>query len=155
MNFKTIKMKKVIGLFFVLGLFSLPAFAQDDAEFDEAVKTMFKAVGFEENYKVVIKQMMEMYKNDGQGDPAIWDELEAEFMKSSIDELTELLIPVYKKYYTLDDLKQIIAFYETPVGKKLQASTPLITQESMAIGQEWGKGIAVKLMERIKNSDKK
>ncbi|MEC8831971.1 MAG: DUF2059 domain-containing protein [Bacteroidota bacterium] len=32
----------------------------------------------------------------------------------------------------------MIQFFETPVGKKYAASTPLILQESMQVGQQWG-----------------
>jgi len=59
-------------------------------------------------------------------------------MKASIDELVEMLAPVYKKHLSEDDLDKIIQFYNTPVGKKLAEATPAITQESMQVGQQWG-----------------
>ena len=41
-------------------------------------------------------------------------------------------------HLTLDDLKKIVAFYESPVGKKLGAVTPAITMERMTAGQQLG-----------------
>ena len=32
----------------------------------------------------------------------------------------------------------MIKFYETPIGKKFAQNTPLIMQESMQVGQQWG-----------------
>lgn len=79
-------------------------------------------------------------------------EFEEEFAKTSIDDLTEMLVPVYKKYMTKEDLKELIEFYETPVGRKFAEYTPIIMQESMQIGQQWGLKIGQdferKMMER-------
>jgi hypothetical protein len=45
---------------------------------------------------------------------------------------------VYNKYYTHDEIKQLITFYKSPLGKRLVEVTPLLTQETMVIGQKWG-----------------
>jgi hypothetical protein len=47
------------------------------------------------------------------------------------------------------DLKEIIKFYESSVGKKLAQKTPVITQESMQAGQQWGQVIAGKVMKKM------
>ena len=57
--------------------------------------------------------------------------------------------PVYQKYLTLDDLKKIVAFYETPVGKKLGVSTPAMMTEGMQIGQQLGMEIANELQKDL------
>jgi hypothetical protein len=53
-------------------------------------------------------------------------------------ELLKLLIPLYDKYYTKDDLDQIIQFDQTPLGQKLLKVTPEISRESQTIGYQWG-----------------
>jgi hypothetical protein len=58
--------------------------------------------------------------------------------KLNIDDLLYTCIPVYNKYYTHDEIKQLIIFYESPLGKRLVEVTPLLTQETMTIGQKWG-----------------
>ena len=55
-----------------------------------------------------------------------WKELDAS-MNGMYDKMIKAVIPVYKKYLTLDDLKEIIKFYETPVGKKLSEMNPKAT----------------------------
>ncbi|MCX6219801.1 MAG: DUF2059 domain-containing protein [Bacteroidia bacterium] len=56
-----------------------------------------------------------------------------------------LLIPVYKKHFTQEEVKAIVAFYETPAGKKLAEKTPMVTMESMQLSQTW----AMSLMGKI------
>lgn len=56
------------------------------------------------------------------------------------DNLVKVYVPIYQKHLTLDDLKKIVAFYESPVGKKLGAVTPAITMEGMTAGQQLGHG---------------
>jgi len=62
--------------------------------------------------------------------------------ESRINDFVNQLIPIYDKHFTHDDIKNIIKFYETPTGKKMIKATPLITQESFAIGQKWGQDLA-------------
>jgi hypothetical protein len=61
------------------------------------------------------------------------------------EKMTDSVIPIYDKYLTLDEIKQLIAIYETPIGQKLIAVLPQITREAyddgMRRGQLTGKRI--------------
>lgn len=80
--------------------------------------------------------------------PGVTDEQWAAVKKDVFDvevaELNKQLIPVYKKHYTQTDVQAMIAFYETPIGKKMAEQTPLITMESMKLSQ-WGMGLFGKI----------
>ena len=78
------------------------------------------------------------------------DEAEKEMMKTLVDDLVEMLAPIYHKRLTLSDLQEITKFYESPVGKKMAAAQPAIATESMAVGQQWGMKIATKVQESLK-----
>lgn len=71
------------------------------------------------------------------------------------DSLIDLLVPVYEKHLTKDDVEQLIAFYRSPVGRKLASVTPAISLESAKVGQQWAvsliPGLQVKLTEALKN----
>lgn len=56
-------------------------------------------------------------------------------------ELTGQIVDVWAGSFTLDDLKGLIAFYKTPLGQKLIATLPAVTQQGMASGQAWGQRI--------------
>ena len=61
--------------------------------------------------------------------------------KLDMNQLLEKIVPLYDKYYSLEDLRAVNAFYSSGVGQRVLATLPKITQESMAIGMEWGKRI--------------
>ena len=113
---------------------------------------MFELSGTQANYDVAITQMFSMLKTQFAGvDSLMWNDLEAEFHKDAIDELHELIIPVYKKHFTLEDVKALNTFYDSPAGRILISKTPMIMQESMQIGQEWGLKIGQEFAEKMKN----
>lgn len=72
-----------------------------------------------------------------------WDAFMAEF---DMNEFIEMVIPIYERHFTHDEIEQLIAFYESPIGKKMIKVQPQIVTESMTAGQEWAK----RLIERIK-----
>ena len=70
------------------------------------------------------------------------------------NKLMDHYIPIYTKHFTHDDLRAMIAFYETPVGKKTIEVTPNLIQESMQVGQRWVQevmpGVEEKVTARLK-----
>ena len=60
------------------------------------------------------------------------------FSDMPIDEMIEVMIPIYQKHLTKSDLDSITAFYATPVGQKLLREQPAMTQEAMQAGGKIG-----------------
>jgi len=52
--------------------------------------------------------------------------------------LVKLVIPVYDKYLSEEDIKGMIQFYSTPLGKKMIDVLPKLMAESNEAGQQWG-----------------
>ncbi len=77
-----------------------------------------------------------------------WESVKKEI---NADDIVALVIPIYDKYYTEEDIQKLIEFYESPIGKKVISTTPLIVQESMSAGKIWGENIGKKVMEKLKN----
>lgn len=87
--------------------------------------------------------------------PKAFDILEQE-VKSVIDEtlqdsnfIAEIMYPIYGSRFSEEELRGLIAFYETPLGKKLLRDQPAITQEAMLAGQEFGKSLGPKIQARV------
>jgi len=74
-----------------------------------------------------------------------WAAVKKEVFDVEVAELSKQLIPIYKKHFTQEDVKAIIAFYESPIGKKLAEQTPLISTESMQASQTWAMGLFGKI----------
>jgi hypothetical protein len=65
--------------------------------------------------------------------------------------LSSMYIELYDKYFTNDEIKGLIQFYESPVGKKAIAVLPAIAQESMKRGMEVGSTVGEKALTRLAN----
>ncbi|TFW18879.1 DUF2059 domain-containing protein [Duganella callida] len=53
-----------------------------------------------------------------------------------IDEIIDQTVPIYARNFSADELKQIAAFYRTPVGQKMLANMPKLMGEGMQVGQQ-------------------
>ena len=65
------------------------------------------------------------------------------------------IIPVYHRYFSAEEIKGMIAFYATDLGRKAISAMPGLMGESMAIGQKWGEGLSPELAERVRARLKK
>jgi hypothetical protein len=142
-------MKKILLLSYLFLSFS-SSFAQDHTSYTATLKKMLESGGSQAAFQSAVKQMFTMFRQQKSNVPAeVWNAMETEMEKTSLDELSTLLTPVYQKQFTEADLKEIITFYETPIGKKYAAAVPVIMQESMQVGQEWGMKIGQQIMQKI------
>ena len=103
--------------------------------------------------KVMLKGMFEQFKKMPNINPEIFKNME-KIMLRELDLLNQKLLPVYKKHLSQKDLKEIIKFYESPVGKRMVKSQPLIVKESMQIGNTWGQNVVKRIMENKKTIKK-
>ncbi|AVR95901.1 DUF2059 domain-containing protein [Pseudoduganella armeniaca] len=53
-----------------------------------------------------------------------------------IDDMIEEIVPLYARHFTADEMRQLAAFYRTPVGAKALEKMPLLMSEGMKIGQK-------------------
>lgn len=66
-----------------------------------------------------------------------------------------MAVRLYDKHYTAEDVKALIAFYSTPIGRKVIAVTPSLAQESMQVGIQWGQSLGPEIDRRIRARFKK
>lgn len=149
-------MKKILFiLVLVLGIGGVSvaqtAQTQPSKEYVVALEKNVVISGSDATFRLLIPQMFAMMQQQLPNVPAeFWSEAEKEMTKTLVDDLAEMLAPIYHKRLTLSDLQEITKFYESPVGKKMAAAQPAIASESMAVGQQWGMKIAAKVEEALK-----
>lgn len=68
---------------------------------------------------------------------AFWDALLAR-ARRQMPQYVDSLIPIYRAHLTRAEVDQLVTFYESPLGRRVTEVTPIITQESMELGQRWG-----------------
>jgi hypothetical protein len=128
------------------------AFSQDNSEYTKTLSQMMIKNGSQETFNVMLDQMTAMMKQQKPEVPELaWADLNDDLAVEAIKELTVLMSPVYQKHLSLEDLKGIIAFYNTPIGKKFAKKTPLITNESMQVTQQWGMQLMGKIQQKLKD----
>ena len=68
--------------------------------------------------------------------------------------LRQKMVEIHMKHFTHGEVKVLLEFYSTPVGRKAIAAMPLAAQEGAAAGQEWASAnmgrIAAILQERLR-----
>lgn len=64
----------------------------------------------------------------------------------------EITLSVYARHLSADDIKGLIAFYSSPLGQKLIDKLPVITQESMQLGQVWGQKFAERIIGELRKA---
>jgi hypothetical protein len=63
--------------------------------------------------------------------------------------MVDLAIPVYDKYLSDTDVKGMIEFYSTPLGKKVVQVIPQLMSESGERGRQWGERIGRESMVEV------
>jgi uncharacterized protein len=120
-------------------------------EYKNETMKFFELTKSKDSYLQVVDQLLGTYQKSLKTVPdEFWDSARSEF-RNSVDEMLQKLVPIYYKYYTLDDLKQLNEFYKSPLGQKVIDTKPMIMKDSYDIGLEFGKDIANRIMEKLKN----
>ena len=92
----------------------------------------------------IISQMKRAHPNVPE---EFWAEFENEMNK---DAFIEMIIPVYEKHFTLEDIEKLIEFYQTDVGQKYVEKLPKLTSESMQAGRQWGRRLGQKVVDKLR-----
>ena len=77
-----------------------------------------------------------------------------EFLQAVKDEihpadLQALLVPIYQKHFTEEDIQEILKFYDSEVGQKMVDKMPDIMKDSMKEGEKWGEAIGERVVEKM------
>ena len=131
---------------------TIPAMAEDLNKADVAkrvdIQRLMTLTGAGDMGIQTMKQMITIYKQNNTGVPdKFWDDFMAEV---NAEELVEMCVPSYEKHFTHDEIKGLIAFFETDLGKKMIEKQPLIMQECMEAGQKWGMKIGEQVAKKLK-----
>jgi hypothetical protein len=145
-------MKKTIALVLSLTYTSF-SFADTNVEASRvegasvaSVKELMDKTGTGEIAIQAMNQMLPVIKKMV---PEASEEFWAEFMKEvKPDELVTMIIPIYQKHFSQQDIDAVNAFYDTKAGKNFIQSQPLIMQESMVVGQAWSQSIVQKVISK-------
>ena len=105
--------------------------------------TMFKALR-----GVLIQNIQSRSNKPTEEVAGIVDEVLMPEIEHRMDEFIDMLAGVQASVYTVDEMHQLMAFYQSPIGKRMIELTPKIGAMSFAAGQEWGKRVALEALQK-------
>ncbi len=118
-----------------------------DAEKEKDIRQLITLTSGDKMGEQVLDQMIpEMQKMIPQVPPTFWQEFRK---KTKMSELIDRLLPIYDKYYSKEDVKGLIQFYQTPLGQKIISVIPAISRESNMVGSAWGQEKAQEVISEL------
>jgi hypothetical protein len=99
-----------------------------------------------------VDPLFEQFKRAAPHVPArVWAELKAEILKEVTPEvILNTYMPIYARKFSHAEIRQLVRFYSSPVGKKLVALAPEMEAEEFLAGYERGVKIGERLRGRLK-----
>ena len=150
-----VKMKKLnIILFFIPMLLM----GQNDryAEYKDNLTEYFEITNTNKMIELSLEQTMDIMIDGGAYGlsdihKSVLDEFVYEMKNELLDDFVDLCIPVYMKYLSNRDLRNIIKFYNTSSGRKLAKNTTRMSQELSSIFEVWGEKMGEEIANKIVN----
>ena len=161
---KNIFLPKVTMCIIALLALILSASAQNTNATDEYKETLKKIMDFSGTSTTTgdfLQRLSSIMKlNAPKKDEAYWNEFSKNWKEKVENKVFEMYMPVYEKYFTLEELKAVAAFYESPVGKKykeaslivMRETTPLLVQQ---LHTEMSKEVMPEKSERVKRGEQR
>ncbi len=72
-----------------------------------------------------------------------------------VSELVDATARMYAQHFTEAELKQLLAFYQSPVGKKALVEEPKVLDEAMAYAGTWGDNLSQEVIGDMREQMKK
>jgi uncharacterized protein len=135
-------MKKTIACGILMFLLSMPFVSGQSKQAD--IRLLIEVTGSDKIAMMIMDEMLSQFSVVFVDvPPEYWDRARQEF---NAETLIDLVVPIYDKYYTHDEIRGLLDFYSTPLGQKVIEVSPVIAEESMTAGQRWGEELGQKLV---------
>ncbi|MDC0264351.1 DUF2059 domain-containing protein [Verrucomicrobia bacterium] len=126
--------KKIILSLLLLSIFSINA---NEKRNTAAVYELFTTMDMAKTYQQTIEKMLEMQVKQNPSIEPLKDTMLEFFDKyMGWKSMKEDMAKIYMNNFTDNELKQLIAFYKTPIGKKAAILVPTLASEGAAISQQ-------------------
>lgn len=142
----------MVGLLAV-GMVGSGALADEEAEKRAAIERLMeitKAADMGAQMgQLISQQIVQMGGAETDEAAARRAEITATVIGEAIAGLMDEVIPIYEKYFTHEEILEIIAFHESPIGKKSIEVMPQLMAESMQVAQRWGMTAMPEILETV------
>jgi uncharacterized protein len=64
-------------------------------------------------------------------------------------QVLDIAVPIYDKYFSQEEVKGLIQFYQTPLGQKAVSALPKLVAELGDAGRQWGRQLGQEAMQDV------
>ena len=161
--------RHMLAAFVALALLALakPVFAQAPAARPSPAailiaKQIVELKGAKELYQPMVRGVVQRVKNQFMQTNFMYakdlNEIAANLERDYTPRLNELVdasARIYASYFTEAELKDILTFYQSPVGRKLIVDEPKALEASMANAGDWGDKLSENVLNKMREEMKK
>lgn len=129
-----------------------PVAEAPSADYVAAIDKFLEVSGSKETMKVQFPVLMNALKNMLPDIPEdVFAKIEAKYRELFFNRMVELIAPIYNRYFTLEELKNYIAFYETDLGRKVAKVNPTLINNLFKVGEQAGAFIMQSIIAELKS----
>jgi hypothetical protein len=127
-----------------------------------AAKELLDLKGASRMFDPLVPGIVETVKNNYlQTNPALYKDLtdvatqlRTEFAPKRVDIINQVAV-LYAQRFSEQELKDVVAFYKTPTGKKFVTEEPLVIEQSLSTAQAWSQKLSEEVFSRFRAEMKK
>ena len=128
-----------------------------DPAFEQDIRKMLEVTNaLKLGEQMTTTMMQQLSQSMKQADPnipprmlEIATEVARELFTKEFPSLTPKLVATYSRVLTHDEVKQLLAFYATPLGKRMIEVGPALQQAGVQAGQEWAQTLVPQLQAEL------
>jgi hypothetical protein len=136
-------MKKFLTLLTLLAITHF-GFAQDNSAFKADIIRFLEISGATEPIRGIGEQIKMMIPEDRH------EEFTKDF-ESTLPSLFSKIADIYMAEFTHDEIKQILAFYDSDLGKKVASKTGELMEKASVAGEQWGLDLQMIMSKYMEN----
>ncbi len=122
-----------------------------DPVLDADIRKLMEVAGLKQLFAQQMSQMSNMMtqllRSNKSIPPQAIDEFNKRFQKDfTVEAVINMAVPIYAKNFTDSEIKQVIAYQMSPIGRKVSSAMPNVMKEMTEKGQERGSELGRQIM---------
>lgn len=126
---------------------SQPVAKPVDVAKEADIRKLMDATGMSQMPTRIAGMVMQSFKEAYAKVPdTMWTDLAKQLDTASC---VSAMVPIFDRQFSAEEMKQLVAFYESPVGKKLTKALPQISAEGEEVAEKWAHAAADRMTEQL------
>jgi hypothetical protein len=117
-----------------------------DKDLVDAITEFLVATGHRSIFEDIVNGMLMQYRSQNPDLPGeFWEELRT---SCRFTDFLADMVTIYAEHYTREEVRGLVDFFKTDLGRKYVSTSPIIAAKTMRIGQELATGLNKAVMEK-------